>query len=107
MGPHTHGNAARHVVGDLNAEGSGQQQPSNDPRNHQHNLQCANYWGPLTRKRYHKAAAAVRTQRPDAAREGEERVTVHGPVKKPQLDGMSHRGGWAMGEGRVGRWGVR
>ena len=27
IGPHAHGNAARHVVGDLNAQGSGQQKP--------------------------------------------------------------------------------
>ena len=27
IGPHAHGNAARHVADDLNAEGSGQQKP--------------------------------------------------------------------------------
>ena len=31
--------------------------------------QCANYWDPLPQKR-HRAAVAVRRQRPDAAREG-------------------------------------
>ena len=36
------------------------------------------------------ATAADRTQRPDMRRE--ERVTVQGPVKKQQPDGMSHRG---------------
>ena len=39
------------------------------------------------------AAAAVRTQRPDATCEGDERVTVQGPVKKQRPDGMSHGGG--------------
>ena len=73
----------------------GRQKQSNDPSNNQHNPQHANYWAPLTRKRHtiatsstaptHQtlgsanaettpagapAAAAVRTQRPDAAREG-------------------------------------
>ena len=33
----------------------GQQKPSNDPRNHQHNPQYANYWAPLTRKQAHPA----------------------------------------------------
>ena len=61
MGPHAHGNVARHVVDDLNAGGSGQQQPYPDPCNPQHNLQCANYWAPLPRKRHHKEH---RPQRP-------------------------------------------
>ena len=47
-----------------------------------------------------RAAAALGTQRPDAARGGEGRVTVQGPVKKQRPDRMSH-GGW--GVGRVGR----
>ena len=38
------------------------------------------------------AAAADRTQRPDATLRREERVTVQGPVKEQQPDGMSHRG---------------
>ena len=40
-----------------------------------------------------RAAAADRTQRPDATCDGTERVTVQGPVKKPQPDGTSHTGG--------------
>ena len=36
-GPHSHGNAARHVVDDRRAEVRGQQKPSSDPRNNQHN----------------------------------------------------------------------
>ena len=51
----------------LDAEGSGQQNPYNDPRNNPHSPQCADYWAPLTRKRRHKEH---RTQRPDATCEG-------------------------------------
>ena len=51
-GPHAHGTAARQVVDGLRTEVCGQQKQSNDPRNHQHNPQHANYWGPLTRKRH-------------------------------------------------------
>ena len=37
-GPHTHQNAARQIVDDRSAaEVRGQQEPSNDPRNNQHN----------------------------------------------------------------------
>ena len=43
-----------------------------------------------------KAATRRRTRR-------EERVTVQGPVKKQQPDGISHRGGGG-GKGRVGAW---
>ena len=70
----------------------GQQKQSNNPHNNQHNPQYANYWAPLTHKRHPpqpaqprytnhwapwnvettpagaQAAAADRTQRPDAAR---------------------------------------
>ena len=42
------------------------------------------------------AAAADRKQRPDATCE-EERVTLQGPLKKQQPDGMSHRGGMLCG----------
>ena len=34
------------------AEVCGQQIPSNDPHNNQHNPQYANYWAPLTCKRH-------------------------------------------------------
>ena len=86
--------------------------------NNQHNPQYANYWAPLTRTRHtprhiqhspgtptpglrecgndtskstgrsgrQKKAAPRRNMRRD------ERVTVQGPVKKQQPDGMSHRG---------------
>ena len=36
----------------LRAEVHGQQKPSNDPCNNQHNPQYANYWAPLTHKRH-------------------------------------------------------
>ena len=61
IGPHAHGHAARHGVDDLNVQEIGQQKPENDPRNNQHNPQCANYWAPLTRKRHH---TEHRPQRP-------------------------------------------
>ena len=73
-------------MGGLRTEVCGQ---SNDPHNNQHNPQYANYWAPLTRKRHipprpaqpwhtddwapragAPAAAADRTQRPDATCEG-------------------------------------
>ena len=43
------------------------------------------------------AAEADRTQRPDATCKREERVTVQGPVKKLEPDGMSHGGGGGCG----------
>ena len=52
--------------------GVGPQAPYNDPRNNQHDPQCANDRAPLTRKTTPaapQAAAAVRTQRPDAPRD--------------------------------------
>ena len=61
MGPHAHGNAARHVVDDLDVEESGRQKPSNDPHNDQHPPQCAKDWAPRTRKRHQQEH---RLQRP-------------------------------------------
>ena len=54
--------------------------------------QHTNYWALRTRKRStgrsgRQKAATRRNMR------REERVTVHGPVKEQQPDGMSHRGG--------------
>ena len=76
----------------------GQQKPSNDLRNHQHNPQCANYRAPLPDSTPARApaAAAVRKRLPDAKMQREERVTVRRPVKKPQPNGMSHGGGGAQ-----------
>ena len=74
----------------------------------------ANYWAPLTRKRHIQHSPGAPTTglhergddtgrstgcsgRQKAATQRnmrrEERVTVQGPVKKQQPDGMSHRGG--------------
>ena len=46
------GHTARRAMDGLWTEVCGKQQQSNDPRNNQHNPQCANYWAPLTRKRH-------------------------------------------------------
>ena len=106
-GPHAHGNAARQVVDSLRTEVCGQQNQSNDPGNNQHNPQYANYWAPLTRKRHilpHPAqpqhtnhgAPRMRKRHQQEHRSRnmrrKERVTVQGPVKKQQTDGMSHKG---------------
>ena len=50
------------------------------------------------------AAAADRKQQPDATCEREERVTVQGPVKEQQPDGMSHRGLYRPQNGCTGQW---
>ena len=95
-GPHAHGNAARRVVGDQNAEGRGQPNPYNDPLNHQHNPRYANYWAPLPRQRHHKRNTGRSGRQNAATRRNmrrDERVTVQSPVTKQQPDAMSHRGG--------------
>ena len=82
------------------------------PRQQPAQPQHANYWAPLTRKRHtmphpaqpqHTNHWAPRTRttpargRQKAATQRnmrrEERVTVQGPVKEQQPDGMSHSGG--------------
>ena len=93
--PGPHRGTARQAMDGLWTEARGQQKQSNDPHNNQHIPQYANYWAPLTRKLAHpatsstaparqrlgsanaettpagaKAAAADRTQRPDATCEG-------------------------------------
>ena len=101
------------------------------PRQQPAHPQYANYWAPLTRKRHTMphpaqprhtndwaprtrettparapAAAADRKQRPDATCEGKNGVTVQGPVKKQQPDGMSHGGSFeppAKGGGGSGK----
>ena len=56
--------------------------------------QCANYWAPLTRKRHQQEHRPRRpTEVTGRSMRREERVTVQVPVKKQQLDGMSHKGG--------------
>ena len=93
--PGPHRNTARQAMDGLWTEVCGRQKQSNDPGNNQHNPQYANYWAPLTHKRHipphpaqprhtkplgsgdaettparAPAAAADRTQRPDATCEG-------------------------------------
>ena len=93
-GPHAHRITARQAMDGLWTEARGRQKQSNDPHNNHHTPQYANYWAPLTRKRHipphpaqprhtnhwanaettpagAPAAAADRTQRPDATCEGE------------------------------------
>ena len=116
--PGPHRNTARQATDGLWTEVCGQQKQSNDPGNNQHNPQYANYWAPLTRKRHippHPATAPARQRlglrergndtSGSTGRSGrqntatrrnmrrEERVTVQGPVKEQQPNGMSHRGG--------------
>ena len=94
-GPHAHGDAARQVLDGLRTEVWGQQKPSNDPRHIQHSpgtptaglCERGNDTGKSTGRSGRQKAATRRNMR------REERVTVQGPGKKPQPDGMSHGGG--------------
>ena len=93
-GPHAHGNATRHVVDGRRAEGRGQREPSNDPRNNQHSpntpttglRECGNDTSRSTGRSSRQNAATRRNMRRG------ERVTVQGPVKEPRPDGMSRTG---------------
>ena len=78
------GNAARHVGDDLNAKGSGQRRPANDPRNHQHDPQCANYRAPLPRQQRHEEHRPQRpTERSDPTQHAEGRTgDCPGPRKE-------------------------
>ena len=81
----------------------------------------ANYWAPLTRKRHtmphptrQLLGSANAETTPARAQKvatrcnmrREERVTVQGPVKEQQPDGMSHRGGRSSGRGGGARKGA-
>ena len=44
---------------------------SNDPRNHHHNPECANYWAPLPRHRHHKPPPPQPSERSDPAQHAE------------------------------------
>ena len=128
-GPHAHGNAARQVVDDQRAaEVLGQQKPSKDPSNNQHNPGSPttghrtrtnsirrNQHSPGTpttglRERGNDTSKSTGRsgQHNTATRRNirrEERVTVQGPGKKQQHDGMSHRGAGScrrMGMGALG-----
>ena len=56
--------------------------------------QHTNYWAPRTRKRHQQEHGCGGQQKAATQRNmrREERVTVQGPVKEQQPDGMSHRG---------------
>ena len=57
--------------------------------------QHANYWAPRTRKRHQQEHRGCSGRQKVATRRNmrrEERVTIQGPVKEQQPDGMSHRG---------------
>ena len=81
-GPERNGTGLAPVSGRI-PRGGTPQQPA-QPRH-------TNHWAPQTRKRHqqeHRPNAATRRNM-----RREDRVTVQGPVKKQQPDGMSHRGG--------------
>ena len=105
--PNTHGNTARQVMDGLWTEAHGQQKQSNDAGNNQHNLNTSitgrhiqrSPGTPTTglRERGNNTSRSTgRSGRQNAATQRnmrrEERVTVQGPVKKQQPDGMSPRG---------------
>ena len=76
-------------------EARGQQKQSNDPGNNQHNLNTPTIG--LRKRGNDTSKSTGRSGRQNAATRRnmrrEDRVTVQGPVKKQQLDGMSHGGG--------------
>ena len=62
---------------------------------HSAQSQRTNRWAPRTRKRHQRRSTGRSGGQKAATRRNmrrEERVTVQGPVKKQQPDGMSHRG---------------
>ena len=79
IGPCAHGNVARHVVDDLNVEGSGQPKPQNDPTTSTTPVPVCQLLGSATAQGT-QAAAADRTQRPGAAREGKGSWSTSSPV---------------------------
>ena len=112
-GPQAHGNAARPGVDDRRAEVCGQRQPPNDPRNDQNHSPNTPTTG-LRERGNNTSGSTGRSGRQNAATRRnmrrDERVTVQGPGKEQQPDGMSHRGGgggWALvaggGDGRPHR----
>ena len=106
-GAQAHGNTERQVVDGLRTEVCGQQQ-SNNPHNNQHSPNTpttglherGNDTSRCTGRSSRQKAATRRNMR------REERVTVQGPVKKQQPDGMSHRGGGG-GQWGEGAWPCR
>ena len=93
-GPHAPGNAARHVMDDRDVKENGSHNrkttpatTSTDPSAPSTGPRCrGNDTTRNTGRNGRQIALAGRSTRTD------ERVTVQGPVKKPQPDGMSHGG---------------
>ena len=120
-GPHAHRNTARQATDGLWTEARGQQEQSNDRANNQHILNtpiigrrwrangtpCHIQHSPNTpttglhERGNDTSKSTGRNGRQKAATRRnmrrEERVTVQGPVKEQQPDGMSHRGGGGGG----------
>ena len=96
--PGPHRNTARQAMDGLWTEVCGQQTQSNDPGNNQHSpntpttglRERGNDTSKSTGRSGRQKVATRRNMR------REERVTVQGPVKKQQPDGMSHRGGLGL-----------
>ena len=81
-GPRAHGNTARRVVDDQDAEGSGQQRPKNDPRNNQH-PRYANCWAPLTKRHQQEHGLHQPTGRTDPPQRAKARAgDCPGPRKE-------------------------
>ena len=98
-GPHAHRNTARLATDGLWTEARGQQKQSNDPGNNQHILNMPTTG--LRERRNDTSKSTGRSGRQNAVTrrnmQREERVTVQGPVKEQQPDGMSHRGCSSVG----------
>ena len=92
--PGPHRNTARQAMDGLWTEVCGQQKQSNDPGSNQHSpstpttglRERGNDTSKSTGRSGRQKVATRRNMR------REERVTVQGPVKEQQPDGMSHRG---------------
>ena len=99
--PGPHRNTARQAMDGLWTEVCGQQKQSNDPGNNQHILNTPTTGlrerGNDTSKSTGRSGRQKIATRRNMRRE--ERVTVQGPVKEQQPDGMSHRGGGVGGRG--------
>ena len=91
------------VVDGLRMEVCGKQKQSNDPRNNQHSPSTPTTG--LHERGKDTSRSTGRSGRQEAATRHnmrrDELVTVQGPVKKKQPDGMSHRGGGRVDQGKA------
>ena len=113
VGPHAHGNAVRHVRGDLNAEGEGGSNDRHTPPPPQtpSTTPSAPTTGPHSRHNDTTtgtpAAATVRARRPDAAyEEGRPGGTVQGPSRETATRRTVTEGGRGGGGGGGGGGGA-